>query len=298
MADAAIRLLHRRMVGALWVMLWVGAAAVVLTHFATADGARLARGSHAGAPVVPASIRLLRMTVSETTVEVTVLGRPDLARAEDPGPATLTDSAGNEHPIRQGSISGRTLTVSFDGAASVASGRARVEFPHVALTDDPIGAGPEGDHLTEVALELLLELEPTGGPTQTANLNASAVDVGGHSATVTSVVRDDESVVVVGHLDGFIREEIESLDLRETHLVLTDGTEQPFMGGSFGDGPGLRDFVFRFALPRNQSLARLDLHVGAQVPPIVRAEASPDTLARLDALEAGGPFVLTVAFEP
>jgi len=298
MADAGIRLLHRRVAVVSWVALWAAVAAVLLTHFAAADLVRLAPSPEPHEAVVPASIRVVRMTASETTLEVTVLGRPDLAHISDSGLATLTDSAGNQHFIRQGSIAGRTLTLSFDGSASVTSGRARVDLPRVGLTNSPIRAASEDEHVTYVALELLFELAPTAGSVQTAGPNTTAITTSGYGATVTSIVRDDESVVVLGRLDGFTREEIQLVDLRGTLLVLADGSGRTFVGGTAGNGPELRDFSFNFNVPRSQALARFDLHVRGQVPPIVRAEAGLETRARLESLEARGEFILSISLEP
>lgn len=298
MSNAFLSLLRTRRAQATWLLLWAAVATALLVARLAPSGEPNAAPPSEDAPLT-ASIRFVRMTAAETTVEVTVAGREELPHLSGGAFAKLFDSAGAEHVIRTSSVDGRTLTVTFDGSAKVVPGLARIEFSRFGLTSDPRDVEPRDDQVTYVRLEpLVVTLVPTGGPPDRADRPASSTDSAGYGATVVSVVRDDESVVVAGHLDGFTREEIQSLDLRGTHLVLADGSERPFSGGTAGNGPELRDFAFQFNVPRSLPIARFELHISARVPPIVRAEASPDALARLNALEARGELVLVVALDP
>ncbi|MEZ4553678.1 MAG: hypothetical protein R3B59_07195 [Dehalococcoidia bacterium] len=299
MAGALGSLLRRRAAMAAWVALWGVAGALVIVWFMTADEGRPAAAGRTDEEPVAASVRFVRMTAAETVIEVTVTGRPEFARLADSGFATLTDARGEEHPIRTATLDGRTATISFPGLADVTPGQARVEMPRIGLTNDPIDVPDEERHVTYLALEpAVVILAPTAGTSERTDPGASATSEGGYGATVTSIVRDDEGAVISGRLEGFTREEIQSLSLLGTQVVLADGSAALLSGGSYGEGDGLADFSISIRVPRQAELARLELRIDAVVPSMVRVEADAETRARLDRFEARDAFVLSIELGP
>lgn len=299
MAGEAYRLLRRRVIIASWVAVWVMVGALLLlARLSDADEPPRTSSAPPEDDPVAASVRLVRMTAAETAIEVSVTGREEFARLADSGFARLTDSSGVEHFMNTGTLDGRTMTVTFEGLATVTPGMALVEFQGTGLTNDPVDAMDEA-RVVHVALQpLAVELAPTGGTVERTEPGASATAEGGYGATVTSVVRDDEGVVVSGRLDGFTREEIQSLNLRGTRLVLGDGSASQMTSGGYGLGDGLTEFRINFRAPREAVLARLEFHVNAFVPPVLRSQVNAEVRARLDAFEARDEFVISVGLEP
>ncbi len=293
-----VQYINAKVVMSVWLASWLAFAMIVgVTRFVTADEPprEAQSGSIGGGTLVAAglsvSARPVKMTAAETSVQIEVTGREDLGyRLADAGPATLVDVSGTRHFIQSSYLEGRTFTFTFPGSASVASGRATLELPRLALTDDPIDVAPGSERVNYVrSSPLFVDISTAGGTVRSTQLSSSAVTSRSQGATVTSVVQDDEVIVVNGHLDGFALEEIQSLSLRGTRLVLADGSERQFAGGSHGNGPERKDFSFWFELPKGRSAASaLDLQVEPNVPEMVRQQATGDTRARLDALEAAG----------
>jgi len=238
-------LLRTRTAIASWVGLWVVVAtALLVTRLVDADeSVRTPSARPVDAPVA-AAVRLVRMTAAETAIEVSVTGREEFARLADTGFARLYDSSGAEHFMTTGTLDGRAMTVTFAGLATVAPGMARVEFQHTGLTNDPVDVPADEGQVAYVALQpLAVELVPTGGTVERLDLDTSAAAEGGYGATVTSVVRDDEGVVISGRLDGFTREEIQSLSLAGTRLVLGDGSAPLLVGGDMAGATGSPNLV-------------------------------------------------------
>jgi len=118
-------------------------------------------------------------------------------------------------------------------------------------------------------------------------------------ATIASATADSKAVVITGNLDGFSAEEIQSLNLGATRLLLADGTALPLSGGSHGNGQELKDFTLWFDLPDGSAVAvAVDLAVEASAPSTVKDGISEGTLANLEALEAAGVQHLMISLQP
>lgn len=306
MADVGlIGLLKTRAMMWSWIAAWLlVACALGLSKLATADPspASADRVEDVHDPLAPTAglqlaVRAVTMTAAVTSVEIEVIGRPDLgSRVATTGPATLTDSAGAAHFLRSSSAQDRTLTLTFPGAATVAPGPATIQFLRMGLTDDAPDVAPDDErvHLVRSA-PLSVELLSPSTLTRETPLR-TATNSRNHSATVTSITRDDRAVVVAGTLGGFQRDELQSLDLGSSRLVLTDGSDIGFITGVNGSGPDLVGFEFAFALPEGAAApSALRLELAHDVPEQVKSGAAPEVRARLDRFEADGPEQLIIS---
>lgn len=295
-----------RPVARVWVLIWI---AIIGALAATA----LVRGDRSVPPMAPATaepgevstiapgvtarVVSLEANAAEIIVSIQVDGRDDLgSRIALRGPAFLTDSRGEQHIERGGTIDGRVLHVSFPGLASLAPGPGVVHIGGIGLTNI-YDQGPAPDDFTHVgAATLAVTLPASADVVRTALGEAAALGPG--SVRIDTIVRSSNHLILEGTLEGFDAAQIQSLSLRGSRLVLADGSELPLAWARHGFGPELRGLELRFDLPAGAAAAtELVLALDVQVPEPLKS--APEDIARsLAELEQAAGSTAAVKLSP
>jgi hypothetical protein len=290
-----------RMIATAWIVAWLACAGLLAAIVvARGDEPTPSPPSAAQEPAEVAEIApgLTARTVgvetsaAETTVTIEVAGREELGpSAGYHGLAVITGADGRPYPERRSSARGRLLTLTFPGAAILAPGAAVLRLPAVGV--GPAGSDVEALGGARLAVNLPARLEVVHVPLSTdAPLGPGTIQVG-------RVTRDDETVVVVGTLEGFTREQIQSIDLRQTRLRLADGTERALSGGQHGSGEDLREFELHFSAPAAADIASLVLTLDvAPLPEHIVSAAPAEVRESLDALVSARGATATLRLAP
>ena len=299
-----------RAVGIAWVLVWA-AVAVALAASPVVSGG----GPTPALPVIsppPASAqaeladgtaaRILSAdtTASETTIVVQITGREQLGeRLVFSGPAFLVDANGTRHMERGGSISGRILTLRFDGAGSMPEGATSLVLSGVGLTPetstDPAPA--QATYLKDATYPVIRSPQTIVRRVPAA---AAAVELAHGTVSIDAVLVDDSVVVVQGHLAGFTREEIQATSLGRSVLLGVDGREVTLAGGRSGFGPNLELFELHFKQGSvAPGVAAIRLQLNVNVTPEQLRSFSAVATARLAELErsAGATATLPITWQ-
>jgi hypothetical protein len=160
--------------------------------------------------------------------------------------------------------------------ASATPGLATISTGGIGLTAnwDP-HSPPEDSTLGEATLAVTL---PAIADIVRTTLGESA-SLGPGAVRIDTIVRSSNHLILKGTLEGFSREQIQSLSLRGSQLVLADGSELALAWGRHGFGPELGGLELQFELPNGAAEAtRLVLTLGVQVPEVLRS--APEDIAR------------------
>jgi hypothetical protein len=218
----------------------------------------------------------------ELVVIVGIEGGDDLGPyAAYEGLALITDADGATHPESGGSLGGRRITIRFSSAAAVARGPLTLRLPAVGLSE----SSPEPRQPNTIVGTAILAITiPNGGQVTRVPVGAEA-QLGTGRIVVKELVLDSESLVALGTLEGFTREQVQSLDLRQSWVILSDGRELSLKGGQHGSGPEDKNFELRFSAPP-ESTAPVQLRVRLSVAvPRAFDGADPEYLEAIAALE-------------
>lgn len=300
-----------RATGIAWVLVWTAiVAALAASQLVSGSGLTptlpgieppAASGLGGLTPATAARVLSADTTAAETTIVLQVAGREQLGdRLVFRGPAVLVDANGTRHMERGGSISGRVLTLRFDGSGAMPEGAMNLLLSGVGLTPDqstdPVPA--QVTYLDDATYPVIVRsaqsiVRPVRAVPATAALAHGTV-------SIDAVLRDSSVVVVQGHLTGFSRDEIQAINLGRSVLLAMDGREVTLTGGRSGFGESLAQFELHFKQGSGATgIAALRVQLDVNVSPEQLRSSAAAVATQLAALErsAGATAVLPLTWQ-